>query len=72
MLLDTRPLADRIAAVHRGGPPITAQNRYDATALLRDLLTTAEKHGVTIHDLDAVDDLPGVCIDLVLAKDTSR
>lgn len=71
-MLDTRTLSDRIAAVQRGGPPLTPQNRYDATALLRDLLAAASKHGVTLDDIQAVDDLPGVCVDVILAKDPRR
>lgn len=71
-MLDTRTLSDHIAAVHRGGPPITQQNRYDATVLLRDLLAAASKHGVTLDDLGYVADLPGVCVDLILAKDPHR
>lgn len=69
---DTRTLADRVAAVERGGPPVTPQNRYDAAALLRDLLAAAARHGVTLADFDWTIDLPGGCLDVILAKDPSR
>ena len=63
-----RTLADRIAAVERGGDPITAQQRDDAAALLADLLAAAERHGVTLDDFDWTVDLPGGCMDVITAK----
>jgi hypothetical protein len=36
--------------------------------LLAVLLTAAEHHGVTLEDYDAVVDLPGGCLDVVLSK----
>jgi hypothetical protein len=65
---DTRTLTDRVAAIQRGGPPITPQQRYDATALLGDLLAAAERHGVTLANFDGIVDLPGGCLDAVLAR----
>jgi len=65
---DTRTTADRIAAVERGGGPITDQQRADATALLDDLLAAAERHGVTLADLDWTVDLPGACVDVIRAQ----
>ncbi|MDX2948879.1 hypothetical protein [Streptomyces caniscabiei] len=62
---DTRTPAERIAAVHRYGDPITAEQRAAATALLTDLLDAAARHGFTLADFDAVVDLPGGCIDVV-------
>ncbi|MFG2098912.1 hypothetical protein [Streptomyces sp. NPDC048612] len=61
-----RTLADRVGAVERFGPaPVTDQQRAAATALLADLLAAAERHGVTLDDLDWVADLPGVCLDVI-------
>lgn len=65
---DTRTPADRVAAIHRYGDPVTEQQRDAATALLADLLAAAEKHGVTLADLDHAVDLPGACVDVILAK----
>ena len=65
---DTRTLADRIAAVRRGGDPVTAEQRAAAEALLTDMLAAAERHGVTLRDLDFVVDLPGGCLDAIRAK----
>jgi hypothetical protein len=59
-----RTPADRVAAVQRGGGPITAQQRAAATALLESLLEAAAHHGVTLDDLDVVTDLPGACLDV--------
>lgn len=64
---DTRTPADRIANVHRHGP-VTAEQIQAATELLTDLLAAAEKHGVTLADFDWTIDLPGGCLDVVLAK----
>ncbi|MGW1306724.1 hypothetical protein ACWD5R_44955 [Streptomyces sp. NPDC002514] len=65
---DTRTPADRIAAVKRHGGPITQQQRDRATALLESLLTAAAEHGVTLADFDWMIDLPGGCLDVILAK----
>jgi hypothetical protein len=65
---DTRTPTQRIADIQRAGDPITPQQRYDAGALLRDLLATAARHGVTLADFDGVVDLPGGCLDAVLAR----
>lgn len=63
-----RTHAERIAAVHRGGPAITEQQRAAATALLTDMVAAAERHGVTLDDLDATVDLPGGCLDVIRSK----
>ncbi|MGV4930288.1 hypothetical protein [Streptomyces sp. HJ7] len=63
-----RSPADRIAAIERSGPPVTDQQRAAATALLVDLLAAAERHGVSIDDLDWTVDLPGGCLDVILTK----
>lgn len=60
-----RTTADRIAAIQRGGGPVTEEQRAAATALLADMLTAAARHGVTLDDLDSVTDLPGACLDVV-------
>lgn len=44
---ESRTPADRVAAVHRHGDPVTADQRARATALLTDLLAAADGHGVT-------------------------
>jgi len=64
-----RTPADRIAAVaaRRTTPP-TADELETATALLVDLLAAAERHGVTLDDLDWVADLPGAAYDATVAK----
>lgn len=58
-------LGARVAAVQRGGGPVTEEQRAAATALLADMLTAAEEHGVTLDDFDWVTDLPGACLDVV-------
>jgi hypothetical protein len=63
-----RTTADRIAAVHRGGDPITDEHRKDARLLLESLLLAAGLRGVTLDDLDWTIDLPGGCLDVILAK----
>ena len=63
-----RTPADRVAAVHRYGDPVTDEQRAAATALLTDLLAAAAQHGVTLDDFDWSVDLPGGCLDVVLAK----
>jgi hypothetical protein len=65
---DARTPDQRIAAIQRYGDPITPQQRYDAAALLRDVLAAAARHGVTLADFDGVVDLPGGCLDAVLAR----
>lgn len=60
--------ADRVAEVHRHGDPVTDEQRAAATALLVDLLAAAERHGVTLADFDWAIDLPGGCLDAILAK----
>ncbi|QKV94713.1 hypothetical protein HUT19_25620 [Streptomyces sp. NA02950] len=67
-MADNRSPADRVAAVHRYGDPITGGQHAAATALLEALLRAAEHHGVTLADFDAVVDLPGGCLDVVRAK----
>lgn len=60
--------ADRIAAIERGGGPITDRHRNEATALLIYLLDAADRCEFTLDDFDWVTDLPGACVDVVLAK----
>jgi hypothetical protein len=48
--------------------PVTAQQRYDATALLRDLHATAARHGITPADISAAVDLPAACLAAVRAR----
>ncbi|MGW4623441.1 hypothetical protein [Streptomyces sp. NPDC004592] len=63
-----RTLAERVDAIHRHGDPITPEQRTAATALLEDILAAAGKHGVTLDDFDWTIDLPGGCLDVLLAK----
>ena len=63
-----RTLADRVAAIHRHGDPVTDEQRAAAEALLADLLEAAARHGVTLDDFDRTVDLPGGCLDVILAK----
>ncbi len=63
-----RTLADRVAAIGRGGPPVTSEERAAAVALLAELLAGAAKYGVTLDDFDWTVDLPGGCLDVVRAK----
>lgn len=62
----------RIAAIERGGGPITEQQRAAATALLDDLLSAAARHGVTLADFDWVTGLPDTCVDVVLQQARKR
>ena len=62
-----RTTADRIAAIHRYGDPVTDQQRTDARLLLESLLLAAGLHGATLDDFDGVVDLPGGCLDVILA-----
>lgn len=64
--MDANP-ARRVDAVHRYGAPITPEQRAAATALLTDMLAAAARHGATLKDFDGVVDLPGGCVDVVLA-----
>ncbi|WP_371634481.1 hypothetical protein OG693_39760 (plasmid) [Streptomyces sp. NBC_01259] len=45
----------------------TAQQRYDAAALLRDVLAAAARHGVTADDFARTVDLSAVCLDVIQA-----
>lgn len=63
-----RTLAERVAAVHRYGDPITPEQRAAAEQLLAAMLEAAGHHGVTIDDFDFTIDLPGGCLDVILAK----
>ncbi|MFE7620175.1 hypothetical protein [Streptomyces sp. NPDC057496] len=67
---DARTLFDRIAAVERGGSPITPEQRAAAERLLVDMLQAAARHGVTLADLDWTVDLPGGCLDVIRARRT--
>lgn len=69
---DTRTTADRIAVIERGGPPITDKQRADAAELLDDLLAAAAPHGITLADFDWVGNLPGECVDVILAQARKR
>jgi hypothetical protein len=66
-----RTTADRIAAVRRGGPPVTAAQRDEARRLLDALLRAASSFGVELADFDWTVDLPGGCVDVVTARDRS-
>jgi endonuclease/exonuclease/phosphatase family metal-dependent hydrolase len=66
--MTARTPAEAIAAVHRHGPAITAEQRNAALELLRDLLAAAAQHGVGLGDFNHVCDLPAACIDVVVAK----
>lgn len=61
-------LAARINAVHRYGPPMSAEDRDAATRLLADMVAAAHRHGVTLADFDMVVNLPGGCVDVILAR----
>ncbi|MGY0071916.1 hypothetical protein ACWZEH_35325 (plasmid) [Streptomyces sp. QTS137] len=54
--------------MHWYGDPVTPAERAAAEQLLAVLLAAAEQHGVTLEDFDAVVDLPGGCLDVVLSK----
>lgn len=64
---DTRTLADRIASVQRA-TTLTGEQAAAAEQLLADMLTAAGHHGVTLDDFDWTIDLPGGCVDVILAK----
>ncbi len=63
-----RTLAERVDAVHRYGGPVTDAQRAAAAALLASMLEAAAQHGVTLDDFDIAVDLPGGCLDVVLAQ----
>ncbi|MFI1294339.1 hypothetical protein ACH4VM_39225 [Streptomyces sp. NPDC020792] len=63
-----RTPAERVAAIQRHGDPITQEQREEATALLIALLDAAGQRGVSIDDFDWTVDLPGGCLDVILAK----
>ncbi|MEU2441833.1 RNase adapter RapZ [Streptomyces rubradiris] len=63
-----RSTGERVAGVHRYGGPITDEQRTAATRLLDALLDAAAAHGATLDDFDAVVDLPGGCLDVILSK----
>ncbi|MEU3432336.1 hypothetical protein [Streptomyces sp. NPDC006863] len=60
--------ADRVAAIHRYGTPAGPVVTAEAVALLESLLAAAAAHGVTLADFDAVIDLPGGCLDVMVSK----
>lgn len=60
--------AERVAAVHRCGTPAGPTVVAEAVALLESLLSAAAAHGVTLADFDAVVDLPGGCLDVMVGK----
>lgn len=62
-----RTLAERVAAIRRGGDPTTAEQRAAAVELLGSLLAAAGQHGATLDDFDWTVDLPGGCLDVVLS-----
>ncbi|MFF3265311.1 hypothetical protein ACFYWO_39885 [Streptomyces sp. NPDC002932] len=64
-----RSTGERITAVKRA-TPLTDTHHTAATHLLDALLDAAAAHGVTLDDLDWVDDLPGTCVDVI--RHTSR
>ncbi|MCX2179932.1 hypothetical protein KV205_05220 [Streptomyces sp. SKN60] len=63
-----RNLAQRIAAVRRGGTPPTAAELDEAYDLLVLVLAAGARYGLTLDDWDWVDDLPGTCRDLIRRK----
>ncbi len=60
------------AADRLGGTPVTTDQRDRATALLADLLATADRHGVTLADFDWVADLPAACVMVITAHDRKK
>jgi hypothetical protein len=58
----------RIAAVVRGRPPLAPEQHAAAVALLADMLAAADRHGITLADLDLYADLPAVCVQAVRGK----
>lgn len=66
---DTRPAPDiTTTRINALGDGTTLDERQKATLLLDALLTAASTHGITLDDLDAVTDLPRLCLDLVRTK----
>lgn len=64
--------ATRINAVQRCGDPVTEDQRAEATALLTDLLVASRSYGATLADFDGVLDLPGGCVDVIVARDDRK
>lgn len=62
-----RSTGERVAAITRSGP-VTDGQRAAATRLLDAMLDAAEQHGVRLDDLDWTVDLPGGCLDVILAQ----
>lgn len=63
-----RSTGERVAAIQRGGGPVTDAQQTAATRLLDALLDAAAEHGVTLDDFDWTVDLPGGCLDLIRNK----
>ncbi|WP_127468699.1 hypothetical protein [Streptomyces sp. B27] len=57
-----------MAAVHRYGTPVGPEVTARAVSLLESLLAAATAHGVSLADFDAVIDLPGGCLDVMVGK----
>lgn len=62
-----RTTAERIALVHRNAT-VSQAERDDARELLDAMLKAIEPLGATLEDFDWTIDLPGGCLDVVLAK----
>lgn len=62
-----RSTGERIAAVQRASHP-TDDQQAAATRLLDVLLDAAAEHQATLDDFDWTVDLPGACVDVILAK----
>lgn len=63
-----RSTTERIAILGRGGEPVTAEQREQAHQLLNAMLRAARPFGVSLDDFDWVINLPGGCLDVILAK----
>lgn len=63
-----RSTGERVAAVQRGGSPVTDAERTAATRLLDVLLDAAAEQGHTLDDFDWTIDLPGGCLDVIRHK----
>ncbi|KAB7643568.1 hypothetical protein [Polymorphobacter fuscus] len=66
-----RSTGERVAAIQRGGGPVTDTERNAATRLLDALLDAAAEHGASLDDFDWVADLPGACLDVIRGKTRS-